>query len=98
MTTSLVGFFLDRPSADDAMVRLEAAGYNGYLQDGERFDSKWQQGRIAVVGTAPGGELSTAQVSELRTLLLGAGALEVQDGDVGPAKAPMKQGMPGLDV
>jgi hypothetical protein len=97
MTTSLVGFFLDRSSADDAMAQLEAAGYSGRPQEGERFDSKWQQGRIAVVISAPNGEVTPSQAAEVHALLLRAGALDVQDGDAETVTDPMKQGTPDPD-
>ena len=73
MATSLVGFFLDRRSANDAIARLQTAGYSGHFEDGEQFDSKMQQGRSAVVVTAPG------QEAEVRAVLLLAGAVDVQD-------------------
>jgi hypothetical protein len=80
MAVSLVGFFLDQPSANDAIARLKDAGYSGHPQEGERFDSKWQQGRIAVVVDTPDEEAAPAEAAEVRALLLRAGALDVQDG------------------
>jgi hypothetical protein len=73
MTTSLVGFFLDKPLANAAIVQLEVAGYTGHLQEGVRYDSKWQEGRIAVVVAAPDHEEAS-----VRALLLRSGALDVQ--------------------
>jgi hypothetical protein len=80
MATSLVGFFLDSPSANDAIAQLQTAGYDGSAQDGEQFDSKWQEGRIAVVVGIPGEKTDPGQEAEIRALLLRAGALDIQEG------------------
>jgi hypothetical protein len=81
MATALVGFFLDQSTANDAIIQLKDAGYSGRPQEGERYDSKWQQGRIAVLVEGPDDEAAPAGEAEVRALLLGAGALDVQDVD-----------------
>jgi hypothetical protein len=80
MATTLVGFFLDSPSADEAIAQLQTAGYDGGAQEGEQFDSRWQEGRIAVVVGIPGEETDPGQEAEIRALLLHAGALDIQEG------------------
>lgn len=82
MATSLVGFFLESPSATDAIAQLQTAGYGGSLQGGERFDSKWQEGRIAVVVSTRDGAIDPGQEAGIRALLLGAGALDIQEATV----------------
>jgi hypothetical protein len=88
MATSLVGFFLDTPSAGDALTQLQAAGYQGGTGDGEQFDSKMQQGRIAVVVPTPDPETNPGQAAEVRALLLRAGALDIQEAARSDGTAP----------